>query len=54
MTPTYTATKLCARCKRVLPLDAFGLVRDDRAWRKSKCRDCLAKIERDRRREARS
>lgn len=41
--------KRCTRCRRALPLDAFGLVRDDRTWRKSKCRERAAELQRERR-----
>lgn len=47
-----TQTKLCRKCQRHRPLDAFGLVRADRPWRRSKCKDCEAERLRDRRKEA--
>lgn len=49
MTMTATQTKRCTRCVRVLPLDAFGKVRADREWLRSKCNDCAAELQRQRR-----
>lgn len=46
--PSYES-KFCRRCKRQLPIDAFGLVRKDRPWRRSKCKECEAERLRDRR-----
>lgn len=44
--PTVRRSKVS---QQMLPLDAFGLVRDDRTWRKSKCRECAAELQRERR-----
>ena len=46
-------TKFCRRCERQLPLDAFGRVRADRPWLRSKCKECEAERRRDSRKEAR-
>lgn len=43
------ATKTCTKCGQAKPLSAFGRVREDREWRKPKCRECAAEIERQRR-----
>ncbi|MFG6476390.1 hypothetical protein ACFXP7_08355 [Microbacterium sp. P06] len=40
-------SKFCTRCKRQLPIDAFGLVRPDRPWRRSKCNECEAERKRE-------
>lgn len=50
---TDTQAKQCTRCRRVLPLDAFGRVRADRDWLRSKCNDCEAERRRDARRRNR-
>lgn len=40
MTMTATQTKRCTACGRALPLDAFGKIRKDRPWLRSKCNAC--------------
>jgi hypothetical protein len=41
-------TKQCTSCKRMLPLDAFGIDRSSRTGRRSSCRECVRRQERAR------